>query len=230
MSWQHKAGGSLMWEAFGAEQQKLLTDALESGEATVEFILGKNTFVVDLKAMTQTNKADKQRVRKVRYYVQGNEKKFINAPEKWLASDGFAKCGEHEQNVYKFLIEAAVANTTFQGTGPLEQRMPEAIVWAGGVRARMFHNSGWPVTISLTILGCSEHGDIHVNCGHYLFERAEFTNGVVRPRAGYVTLAFGPDGKRSVFVVDPAAKAFEHESYGDFNWGESVHCTLEAVQ
>ena len=84
------------------EQQKLLTDALESGEATVEFILGKNTFVVDLKAMTQTNKADKQRVRKVRYYVQGDEKKFINAPEKWLASDGFAKCGEHEQNVHKF--------------------------------------------------------------------------------------------------------------------------------
>ena len=130
--------------------------------------------------------------------------------------------GEREQNVYRFLIEAAKAGTTFQGTGPLEQRMPEAIVWAGGLRARMFHNSGWPVTISLTILGCSEHGDIHVNCGHYLFERAEFTNGVVRPRAGYVTLAFGPDGKRSVFVVDPAAKAFEHESYGDFNWGESV--------
>ena len=94
----------------------------------------------------------------------------------------------------------------------------------------MFHNSGWPVTISLTILGCSENGDIHVNCGHYLFERAEFTNGVVRPRVGCATLAFGLDGKRSVFVVDPAAKAFRHESYGDFNWGESVHCTLDAVE
>ena len=69
--WQHKAGGSLVWEDYSQEHGAFLEAARAESKASIELSIScrsidrsihRLTYTIDLSKMTQTNAEDPQRV------------------------------------------------------------------------------------------------------------------------------------------------------------------------
>lgn len=88
--WQHKAGGSLVWEDYSQEHGAFLEAARAESKASIELSIScrsidrsihRLTYTIDLSKMTQTNAEDPQRVRDVRRLPRSAIEKEATAHE-----------------------------------------------------------------------------------------------------------------------------------------------------
>ena len=192
-AWQHRKGGTLVWEDYAPAQAAVLEEARLQGTPRVELTVGKNAFEVDLREMVQIKKSDPQRVRKVRRLPVTPEERAAEArqvAEMFLASYQ----GEFMQE-YKGLLGVRRH-------------------WAGSMSASA-HRPGRPLVdwgavmdCSLEVIGVDQAGRLRLAIASGEPQSAELS----RAPDGAVRLAWGSGAGRQVAELDIVAGTLKGRS------------------